>query len=36
VESVLDASQKSEWRDLREETREKVKERYEREQETRP
>jgi hypothetical protein len=36
VESVLDASQKSEWRDLRDETREKVKERYEREHETRP
>ena len=36
VESVLDASQKTEWRDLREETREKVKERYERQQETRP
>ena len=36
VESVLDASQKAEWRDLRDETREKVKERYERQQETRP
>jgi hypothetical protein len=36
VESVLDAAQKSEWRDLRDETREKVKERYEREHETRP
>jgi hypothetical protein len=36
VESILDAVQKSEWRDLRDETREKVKERYEREHETRP
>jgi hypothetical protein len=36
VESVLDASQKGEWRDLRDETREKVKERYERKHETRP
>ena len=36
VESVLDASQKAEWRDLRDETREKVKERYERKHETRP
>src|SRR5690349_18370153 len=36
VESVLDASQKAEWRELRDETREKVKERYERQQETRP
>jgi hypothetical protein len=36
VEGVLDASQKGEWRDLRDETREKVKERYERQQETRP
>ena len=29
VESLLDASQKSEWRELRAQTREKVKERYE-------
>jgi hypothetical protein len=29
VEDVLDASQKSEWRELRAQTREKVKERYE-------
>jgi hypothetical protein len=29
VEGVLDASQKSEWRELRAQTREKVKERYE-------
>ena len=29
VESVLDATQKSEWRELRAQTREKVKERYE-------
>lgn len=36
VESVLDASQKAEWRELRDETREKVKERYERQQESRP
>jgi hypothetical protein len=36
VESILDAAQKSGWRDLRDETREKVKERYEREHETRP
>ena len=36
VESVLDASQKAGWRELRDETREKVKERYERQQETRP
>ncbi|HEX6396890.1 MAG TPA: hypothetical protein VFZ95_05665 [Steroidobacteraceae bacterium] len=36
VESVLDASQRAEWRELRDETREKVKERYERQQETRP
>jgi hypothetical protein len=36
VEGVLDASQKGEWRDLRDETREKVKERYERQQENRP
>lgn len=36
VESVLDSSQKAEWRELRDETREKVKERYERQQETRP
>jgi len=36
VESLLDASQKPAWRDLRDETREKVKERHERQQETRP
>ena len=36
VEGVLDASQKGAWRDLRDETREKVKERYERQQENRP
>ena len=36
VEGVLDASQKAEWRELRDETREKVKERYERQQENRP
>jgi hypothetical protein len=36
VESVLEASQKAEWRDLRDETREKVKERYERQQESKP
>ena len=36
VESLLDASQKTEWRELRDATREKVKERYERQQETRP
>ena len=36
VEGVLDASQKGAWRDLRDETREKVKERYERQQETKP
>ena len=36
VESLLDASQRSEWRELRDETREKVKERYERQQESRP
>ena len=36
VESVLDASQKTQWRELRDETREKVKERYERQQETKP
>ena len=36
VEGVLDASQKAEWRELRDETRDKVKERYERQQETRP
>ena len=29
VEGVLDASQKSEWQEMRAETREKVKERYE-------
>jgi len=29
VEGALDASQKSEWRELRAQTREKVKERYE-------
>jgi septal ring factor EnvC (AmiA/AmiB activator) len=36
VESVLDAAQKGDWRDLRDETREKVKEGYERKHETRP
>ena len=36
VEGVLDSSQKAEWRELRDETRDKVKERYERQQETRP
>jgi hypothetical protein len=36
VESVLDASQKADWRDLRDETREKLKERYERKQESGP
>lgn len=36
VEGVLDAGQRAEWRELRDETREKVKERYERQQETRP
>lgn len=36
VESVLDSSQKADWRDLRDETREKVKERYQRKHETRP
>ena len=36
VEGVLDASQKAQWRELRDETREKVKERYERQQETKP
>ena len=35
VEAVLDASQKSEWRELRAETREKVKERYEQKQDSR-
>lgn len=34
VESVLDASQKSEWRELRAQTREKVKERYEQRQDS--
>jgi periplasmic protein CpxP/Spy len=36
VEGVLDSSQKAEWRELRDETRDKVKERYERQQETKP
>ena len=36
VEGVRDASQKAEWRELRDETRDKVKERYERQQETKP
>lgn len=36
VESLLDASQRAEWRELRDETREKVKERYERMHETKP
>ena len=35
VEAVLDASQKSEWRELRAQTREKVKERYEQQQDSR-
>jgi hypothetical protein len=35
VEAVLDASQKSEWRELRAQTREKVKERYEQNQQSR-
>jgi len=35
VEAVLDASQKSEWRELRAQTREKVKERYEQKQDSR-
>jgi len=35
VEAVLDASQKSEWQELRAQTREKVKERYEQNQESR-
>ena len=34
VESILDASQKSEWRELRAQTREKVKERYEQRQDS--
>lgn len=34
VESLLDVSQKSEWRELRAETREKVKERYKQQQES--
>jgi len=34
VESVLDASQKTEWRELRAQTREKVKERYEQNQQS--
>jgi hypothetical protein len=34
VESVLDASQKTEWRELRAQTREKVKERYEQKQQS--
>ena len=35
VEAVLDASQKTEWRELRNETREKVRERYEQKQDSR-
>ena len=35
VEAVLNAQQKHDWRDMRDEAREKVKERYEREQDTR-
>ena len=35
VEAVLDASQKSEWRELRAETREKVKDRYEQKKDSR-
>ena len=34
VEAVLDTSQKSEWRELRAQTREKVKERYQQNQES--
>ena len=34
VESVLDASQKTEWQELRAQTREKVKERYEQNQQS--
>jgi len=34
VEGVLDASQKSEWQEMRAETREKVKERYEQNKES--
>jgi Skp family chaperone for outer membrane proteins len=34
VESVLNKEQKAEWREMRDETREKVKERYEQEQES--
>ena len=34
VEAVLDTSQKSEWRELRAQTREKVKERYEQNQQS--
>ena len=34
VEAELDASQKSEWRELRAQTREKVKERYEQKQQS--
>src|SRR5688572_15467222 len=36
VESVLNNEQKAEWRELRDETREKVKERYEQKQESEP
>jgi hypothetical protein len=35
VEAVLNSQQKHEWRDLRDEAREKVKERYEREKDSR-
>jgi hypothetical protein len=34
VEAVLDTTQKSEWRELRSQTREKVKERYEQNQQS--
>ena len=34
VESVLNNEQKAEWREMRDETREKVKERYEQKQES--
>ncbi len=35
VEAVLDQKQKHDWRDMRDEAREKVKERYQREQDSR-
>ena len=34
VESLLDASQKTEWRELRAQTRDKLKERYEQDQQS--